>query len=217
MAAMTKNAGLHAANKMLSRMEEAIDCVKWYQYNHQIFTDRKSVKVVYETPGMTLLCMSAMTVKSGLLQCKQYSKLLPLGNPQNRNRKDMLLSGVPKTENKPSSEAPTGFSTTDQQKSDKGQADLEVRVAHFEEKMDEIMSRIEKTLRSLTQIMVAKPKDSILRQAGSPEKKSESPARCFRCNEEGHYKRDCPNKRVSFKLQQMLGEDLNDSGSDLEA
>ncbi|MEW8340211.1 MAG: hypothetical protein AB2708_10225, partial [Candidatus Thiodiazotropha taylori] len=48
-----RNAGLHAANKMLSRMEEAIECVKWYQYNHQIFTDRqkdrKTVQTLYET------------------------------------------------------------------------------------------------------------------------------------------------------------------------
>ena len=44
---------MHAANKMLNRMEDAIDCVKWYQYNHLIFRDkqqeRRNVHLVYET------------------------------------------------------------------------------------------------------------------------------------------------------------------------
>ena len=33
-----KKAGMHAANKMLERIEEAIDCVRWYQYNQQMFS-----------------------------------------------------------------------------------------------------------------------------------------------------------------------------------
>ena len=29
-----RKAGMHAANKLFSRMEGAIDCIKCYQYNH---------------------------------------------------------------------------------------------------------------------------------------------------------------------------------------
>ena len=35
-----KNAGMYVANRMFNRMEDAIDAVKWFQYNHQIFQDR---------------------------------------------------------------------------------------------------------------------------------------------------------------------------------
>ena len=44
-----KKAGMHAANKMPSRMEEAIDCVKWFQYNHHIFQIKKSIHMVGES------------------------------------------------------------------------------------------------------------------------------------------------------------------------
>ena len=31
---------MQLANKMFNRMEDAIDAVKWFQYNHQIFQDK---------------------------------------------------------------------------------------------------------------------------------------------------------------------------------
>lgn len=80
------------------------------------------------------------------------------------------------------------------------------------------MTILEQRLEGLSDMM-AKSKDSILRRASSPDRKAEGPARCFRCNEEGHNKRDCPNKKqVSFKVKQVdERDDLNDSGSDQEA
>ena len=35
-----KNAGMYVANKIINRMEDANDAVKWFQYNHQIFQDK---------------------------------------------------------------------------------------------------------------------------------------------------------------------------------
>ena len=43
-----KKAGLHAANKMPTRMEESIDCIKWFQYNQQILQAKKGVSMVGE-------------------------------------------------------------------------------------------------------------------------------------------------------------------------
>lgn len=56
--------------------------------------------------------------------------------------------------------------------------------------------------------MMAKSKDSILKRAVSLGKKSEIPAKCFRCYVKGHYKRECPLEEHN---------DLNDNGSDFEA
>ena len=79
------------------------------------------------------------------------------------------------------------------------------------------MINLEQRLESLTD-MIAKPKAGILRRAPSPEKNRKAPATCFRCNEEGHYKRNCANrKQVSYKVKQVDERDLNDSGSNQEA
>ena len=39
---------MHAATRMPRRMEEAIDCMKWFQYNHQAFQNKKTVSMVGE-------------------------------------------------------------------------------------------------------------------------------------------------------------------------
>ncbi|MEW8542881.1 MAG: hypothetical protein AB2693_05050, partial [Candidatus Thiodiazotropha sp.] len=188
-----RNAGLHAANKMLSRMEEAIDCVKWYQYNHQIFTDcqkdRKTVQMVqYETPGYEC---DGCQIWSPALQAIQPSSTP--GEPRYQKQERYVTFRGPKTENKSASAVSTSFSSTDQVKLEKVQCDLEERVTRFEEKMDGRMARIEQTLQSLAEMMVAKPKSV------SPEKKTEI-----------HNK-----EQMSQQLEE--NEDLNNSGSDLKA
>ena len=218
-----RNAGMHAANKMLSRMEEAIDCVKWFQYNQQYFNDkpkeRRNVNMVGESQPFQQYIEPALYQDPSLLgACAPvYSATGPqvwataVNNPPPTTR--------PKERYIPYKGSPSP-SPSKQQEGEKDSSSSETS-------MDDRMSKLEQRFeRMMANILKANESKYRGRQSSSPSGtevgtgRSLSPTRCFGCNEEGHFKRDCPKKRkVSFNVRQVEDDDddLNYEGSGTEA
>ena len=179
-----KKAGLHAANKMPTRMEEAIDCIKWFQYNQQIFQAKKGVSMVGEYQSFDIP--------------ESHAWATTLQDNRSRPR-DRYMSYKGQRDTSSTSLA----EQKDTAKSDKG---LEDRVNSLEEMFRQVLLKLDKA---------PERRGGYSSRSPSPSRRDGSPMRCFQCNEEGHFKRDCPNrKRVSFSMPKKEAEDLNDSGSD---
>ena len=81
----------------------------------------------------------------------------------------------------------------DTAKSDKGLEDL---VNSLEEMFRQVLLKIDKA---------PERRGGYSSRSPSPSRRDGSPMRCFQCNEEGHFKRDCPNrKRVSFNMPKTM-------------
>lgn len=201
-----KSAGMHAANKMPSRIEEAIDCIKWFQYNHQIFQDkgreRKSVHLVGEDQSYSFPDSNAWSTS---LQDRSLSVQNREGRGRQRERY-VSYKG-------PRQESPSEDKKEEKKESSKRDGkDIEERVTSLEGMFQQLMQKLDAVAER------GFNRSSSPSRMATPLGRSESPSRCFACNAEGHFKRDCPKrKQVSFKVEQVDTEDLNNSGSDLEA
>ena len=187
---------MHAANKMPSRMEEAIDCVKRFQYNHQIFQIKKSIHMVGESHSYDFPDSHA------------WSTSLhdpPLLETRSRQRERYVSY---KGQNSPSAEK----SEEKKETPTKAGKEIEERMVGLEGMFQQLLQKLDGAMEKRFSSNRS-PSPSRLSAASG---RAESPSRCFYCNSEGHFKRDCPKRRhVSFKKVDTA--DLNNSGSDLEA
>lgn len=163
-----KNAGMHAANKMPSRMEEAITCVQ----------------------------SSLPIAQNGESRGRQQERYVSYrgsrhNSPATEKREEKSKFGLPEK-------------STEQRL-----ADLE---KNFQKLLDKLLQKIDDSSSN------RRPRSPSPSRAGGRFGRSESPLRCFGCNKEGHFKRDCPEaKHVSFNVKSVSQDDLNESGSGWEA
>ena len=158
-------------------MEEAIDCIKWFQYNQQIFQAKKGVSMVWEYQSFDIPESHAWATT---LQ-------------ENRSRpRERFMSYKGQRDTSSTSLA----EQKDTAKSDKG---LEDRDASLKEMFRHVLQKLDKA---------PERRGGYSSRSHSPSRRDVSPMRCFQCNEEGHFKRDCLNrKRVSFNVQPKEAED----------
>ncbi|MCG7869673.1 MAG: zinc finger domain-containing protein, partial [Candidatus Thiodiazotropha taylori] len=229
-----KNAGMHAANKMPSRMEEAITCVKWFQYNHLIFQDksreRRSVHQMgesypYDFPDSHVQAatlhdsrlLSQYDFAGGMqdmsIRATSVQSSLPIAqNGESRGRQqERYVSYRGSRHNSPATEK-----REEKSKFGLPEKSTEQRLADLEKNFQKLLDKLlQKTDDSSSNRRPRSPSPS---RAGGRFGRSESPLRCFGCNKEGHFKRDCPEaKHVSFNVKSVSQDDLNESGSGWEA
>ena len=173
---MDRDAGQHVVNLNLTRVEEVIDKIKSYQFNHAaIYATKASPKPQVREVALTNLeSDSESESETEVVQVQRARTQERFAAPKSKalpQRADMSKSGFRPRE-------------------DSVVSSMSKRLSSLESEIDELKSEIRRGFRNLG-----------TRAEGPSRSPSRSPTRqeCFECGGKGHWKNECPSRKSENK------------------
>ncbi|KAK3107571.1 hypothetical protein FSP39_017500 [Pinctada imbricata] len=196
---LDREAGQHAVNQNLTTVDMVVDRIKSYQFNHKSIYDR-SRKDFREVKEVQLSMSSSETSEDE--DSAQIRQVRQSRSRERNSGRQFFDRGRFKG-----------------QRSDKDQGQVgKSEVFELRKEMGEIRDNV----KSLIEHMETLKTRSYNSPSPSPVRnRSPSPIRCYHCQGQGHYARNCPKKlegnKAAKSKEVTFSDDLNEKGSGQKA